>query len=129
MKNVMMALFWLLASGFALGCGGDGTTDAAGGAAGSGGEDGDATSDAFSEAGDAETADGPWECADVHTAIHPASGYIDDCGLLRCKIGVGCHSVKGCSTNDDCVSSTAEAGWQVDYPVYCDQLGFCSWVE
>jgi hypothetical protein len=84
-----------------------------------GGGSGGSTSDG-SVAGDA--AEGPFECLkEGNIARRKSDGDTEPCGLERCTAQNGCGvpGALGCETDDDCVSSTLEAGWQVDYPVKC----------
>ena len=41
-------------------------------------------------------------------------------GLVRCTVEDGCgNTALGCQGEEDCVSSTLEAGWDVDLEVSC----------
>ena len=89
-----------------------------------GGGSGGSTNDG-SVAGDA--AEGPFECLkEGNIARRKSDGDKQPCGLERCTVQDGCGAL-GCETDDDCVSSTLEAGWHVDYPVKCI-AGGCDYV-
>lgn len=91
---------------------------------GSGG--GGSSGSAQLDAGDTDAAEGPWECLEGNIAHRKADGETKDCGLVRCTVEDGCgNTALGCKSNDDCVSSTAEAGWEVDLPVTC-RHGMCA---
>lgn len=93
----------------------DGDGGGGGGGGGSGGSDPDAQ-----VADDVDAAEGPWECPEKNIARRKTDNYTQDCGLLLCTTADGCGNVAlGCDTDDDCVKSTLEAGWEVDLPVHC----------
>ncbi len=74
-----------------------------------------------------DAAEGPFECLQGNVARRKSDGDTEPCGLERCTVQDGCGAL-GCETDDDCVSSTLEAGWQVDYPVKCN-AGGCDYVS
>jgi hypothetical protein len=107
MSTMLVALAVLLPS-----CGGDGDSENGGGSGGS-------TLDAaVPDTGD-EAAEGPWECLEDNVARRKSDGDTGGCGLLRCTVEDGCGNSLGCDAEEDCISSTAEAGWDVDLEVSC----------
>ena len=88
--------------------------------------DGDsATSDAESGAPPVE---GPWECIENNVSVNKETGVTRPCRLNKCFPGIGCkNDWRGglCESDDDCVSSTAEAGYAMDCPVWCDITNLC----
>ena len=90
------------------------------------GGDGDsATHDAESGAPPVE---GPWECIENNVSVNKETGVTRPCGLDKCFPGIGCkNDWRGglCESDDDCISSTAEAGYAMDCPVWCDITSTC----
>jgi hypothetical protein len=111
-KSIMAAALALVA--FLLpNCSGDGDDGGGGSVRDSGTESGEAA------------AVGPWECLQGNVAQRKSDGHTTPCGLLRCTVEDGCgNPVLGCQSEEDCVSSTLEAGWDVDLEVICDD-GTC----
>jgi len=108
--TTLAALFLMLA-----GCSGDG--DSEGGSSGAPQDGGADTVD--------DVAVGPWECLENNVARRKSDGKTNPCGLLRCTVEDGCgNTALGCENEEDCVSSTAEAGWDVDLEVRCNG-GMC----
>ena len=66
-----------------------------------------------------DAAVGPWECLEGNVARRKSDGHTSGCGLLRCTVEDGCGNTLGCQSEEDCVSSTLEAGWDVDLEVNC----------
>ncbi len=115
-KSVMAAALALVA--FLLpNCSGDGDDGGGGSVQDSGTESGEAA------------AVGPWECLHGNVARRKSDGQTTPCGLLRCTVEDGCgNSALGCQSEEDCVSSTLEAGWEVDLEVICS-YGLCDSVD
>jgi hypothetical protein len=109
-KSIMVTALAILA--FLLpNCSGDGD---------SGGDSGGSVQDSGTESGE-DAAVGPWECLEGNVARRKSDGHTTRCGLLRCTVEDGCgNTALGCQSEEDCVSSTLEAGWEVDLEVICD---------
>jgi len=95
------------------------------------GDDG-AADDADSATNDEESGappvEGPWECIENNVSVNKETGVTRPCGLNKCFPGIGCkNDWRGgrCESDDDCISSTAEAGYPMDCPVWCDITNTC----
>ena len=130
--HISVLCLWILA----LGCGDDSNNGGGGesgggsGQGGSGGQprqDGGDVEDATADS-EAAPAEGPWECVFPNTAVHKERGWTEECGFDKCRAGTGCKqkTLGRCETDDDCISSTLERGWEGDRPVFCDSSFLCS---
>jgi len=151
MKTLVFACFVLCVGALVSGCGSDSTTSTTetttGGSAGSGGQGGgenggsggmggnagDAPNDETSN--DSDTgADEPessylFQCIFPNTAVNNETWEQEYCVYRKCTPERGCETnlPNGkCESDDDCIDSTCDIGWNGHAPVICDVTQMCS---
>jgi len=104
--------------------GGSGGGTAEGGSGGDSGSDADAEVDA--DADSVETpSDDPYECIFPSKSLEKATNLVESCGTYKCSTLIGCKWPP-CDSNDDCVASTLELGWELEFPVVCNEAFVCT---
>jgi len=107
------------------GCGTASTTDpgGTGGEPPDGGVGGDSGADADADSEETHSND-PYECIFPNKSVEKATGRTVDCCEYKCSTLTGCKWPP-CESDDDCVDSTLELGWEQHFPVVCTDTFYC----
>ncbi|MCL2823367.1 MAG: hypothetical protein FWD57_05190 [Polyangiaceae bacterium] len=130
MRTLLTASITIFVSFLLSACSGSpGTVDnpedtGTGGNGGDGGPDQPNEADVDADVGD-EPIEGKWTCGENNRAIEIGTGYVWICGMDKCVEGIGCLGWdEPCESDDECIESTLEIGWEVDLAVHC-KYGIC----